>query len=243
MSPLSRKTSFIVVATVAPVAVAAALVPLRDRTVNVNLALVLVLVVLAAGALAGRLGGLLAAASAALSYDVLLTRPYGSLRINESQDVVTTVLLATVGMTAAILVERVRRHAARAASTQRALDRLERVTELISGADTRQRQLRLACEELTTLLDLKACRYQRGPSAPTDVHLEHGTVRVPGAPSFASLGRVVLPVRHGGREVGHFVLVFPRTSMGLDVPAQTRRAAAVVADAVGNSFGSVKDTV
>jgi hypothetical protein len=219
-----------------PVVVACLLLPLRGHTVNVNLALVLVLAVLAGGAIAGRLGGVLAAVTAALSFDILLTRPYGSLRIDGGDDVVTTILLAAVGVTSAILVERVRRHAAQAATTASSLQRLERVTELNSGSQSRERLVRLACDELTSMLDLKACRYAPGPPPVDSIRFEHGFVRVPAMGEPGPAGQAVLPVRHKAREVGHFVLVFPNATPGLGVPESTRRTAVAVADAVGAGY-------
>ena len=106
-----RRTLRIAVGVMAPAVATLALVPLRTDVVNVNLALVLVLGVLAVGAGAGRVAGLVAAGVAALSYDALPTRPYGSLRIHEGEDVLTTALLGVVGVTAALLTEHMRRHA------------------------------------------------------------------------------------------------------------------------------------
>ena len=164
-----------------PFVAAATLVPFRDRLAGVDPALVLVQVVLAAGAVGGRLAGLLGAASATVAFDVFLTRPYGSLRIDEARDIATTALLAAVGLAGALLVERVRQHASRAALLAASLQRLERFVELIGGSETAHRQIDLACQELTALLDLKACRYEPGPCAPDDVRLGHGPCGYPAA--------------------------------------------------------------
>jgi K+-sensing histidine kinase KdpD len=67
------------VALLAPAVVAVALVPLRADVLNTNLALVLVVAVLGAAVTGGRIAGVVGALSAALSYDLFLTVPYGSL--------------------------------------------------------------------------------------------------------------------------------------------------------------------
>ncbi len=225
----ARTSVRVALVSLSPVAVAAALVPVRTSTDNVNLALAMAIGVLGAGAWCGLPGGLVAAAVATPSFDLFLTRPYGSFRISAIDDVVATVLLAVVGCSAALLGDRIRR----AAGTTRSLERLQRISELGTGAGSRSRLVRVACEELTALLDLKACRYCPGPAPADAVHFDHAAVRVPAVPLCHASTPVTIPVRHGGREVGHFVLVFPRSTVGLDVPGPTRRAASAVADLVG----------
>ena len=102
-------------AVLAPVAVTLALVPLRAHVLNTNLALVLVLVVLGAALAGGRAAGVTSALVAALAYDVFLTAPYGSLKIERSDDIETTVLLALIGLACGELVEWARRHEAASA--------------------------------------------------------------------------------------------------------------------------------
>ena len=72
----------VAIATLLPIGVGALLVPLRDDLVSTNLALILVIFVVLGGVGAGRLGGALAAITAALSFDFFLTKPYLSLHID-----------------------------------------------------------------------------------------------------------------------------------------------------------------
>ena len=67
------------------------------------------LVVLAAAVLGGRLVGVVAGVVTALAFDFFLTVPYGSFSIDRGDDVLTTALLAAVGLIGGALVERARR--------------------------------------------------------------------------------------------------------------------------------------
>jgi len=82
----------------APAAMAAALIPARDHIGGVNVALVLAVVVVAVAVWGHRLAAFVAAASAAVCFDVLHTRPYYSFSITGRNDVITTALLLIVGV-------------------------------------------------------------------------------------------------------------------------------------------------
>src|ERR1700710_1549770 len=115
------------------IGLAAVLSPLRDTSFgNTNAALVLVVVIAAAASMGGRGAGALSAISAALSYNFFLTRPYQSLHINDTKDVVTVLLLLGVGLVIGEFarsrgrnVGRIRRHAESA-------HRLERVAGILA---------------------------------------------------------------------------------------------------------------
>ena len=81
-----------------PVAVAAVLVVFRDHVLSANLALVLMAVVVLVAAAGGRTAGVLAALTAALSYDFFLTEPYLTLRMTDDDDIETTIILLVVGV-------------------------------------------------------------------------------------------------------------------------------------------------
>src|SRR5215469_6768777 len=82
---------------VAPLALAAILVPFRSGLPNTDAALVMLLLVVAVAALGYRPAGYLAAASAAAWYDFFLTRPYETFDITRAIDVETVVLLVLIG--------------------------------------------------------------------------------------------------------------------------------------------------
>lgn len=221
-------------ALLSPLVLVGALVPLRAHVLNTNLALVLVLVVLGAAVAGGRTGGLTAALSAALAYDFFLTRPYGSFTIERGDDIETTVLLGLIGLIAGELVERARRSQAAAIVRRRELERVQRRAELAAGGERPGRLIALSAEELTELLDLKACQFAPTPP-PEDVPIfTHGAISVPGVTSEnAPPGAAALPVRAHGRDLGHFLLVFPTPSFGIGTSTDAKHAAVALADQLG----------
>jgi hypothetical protein len=95
-----RETSLFVagVASLCALAVAGLLVPVRDDINNANVALVLMAVVIVAGALGGRVAGLIVAAVAGLSFNFFHTQPYSSLKIASANDIVSLALLVVGGL-------------------------------------------------------------------------------------------------------------------------------------------------
>jgi hypothetical protein len=83
------------------------------------------------------------------------------------------------------------------------------------------------------MLDLKACRFVPEPAPEGLPTFTHGAIRVPGAGGGAAAGVVTLPVRAHGRDLGHFVLVFPAPTVGVGIPTDTRHAALALADQLG----------
>jgi K+-sensing histidine kinase KdpD len=222
------------VALLAPVAVAAALVPLRAHVLNTNLALVLVVAILGTAVAGGRLAGVVGALSAALSYDLFLTLPYGSFKIEHGDDIETTVLLAVIGLIAGEMVERARRSEAAAIARRRDLERIHRRAELAAGGERPGRLIEQSAEELTELLDLKVCRYVPEPPPETLPVFTHDAIRVPSdVDRYGPRTAVALPVRAHGQDLGHFVLVFPTESFGLGTSIDAKHAAVAVADQLG----------
>jgi K+-sensing histidine kinase KdpD len=222
------------VALLAPAVVAGALVPLRSHVLNTNLALVLVVAVLGAAVAGGRIAGVVGALSAALSYDLFLTVPYGSFKIEHGDDVETTVLLAVIGLIAGELVERARRSEAAAIARRRDLERIHRRAELAAGGERPGRLIEQSAEELTELLDLKVCRYVPEPPPETLPVFTHDAIRVPSDIDHdVPRSAVALPVRAHGQDFGHFLLIFPTESFGLGASVDVKHAAVALADQLG----------
>jgi K+-sensing histidine kinase KdpD len=223
----------VALAAVCPVVAAVALIPVRGHVENSNLALGLVIVVLLSAVVGGRIAGIAASLSSAISFDFFLARPFYSPRITTSNDLQTTVLLAVIGVVAGELVERARRGGAKAAATQGQLDAIYRRAELAAGADEPGRLVQLAAQELTRLLDLQSCYYVPGPIPTPMPELTHNSIRVPGDVDPSASGLIALPVRVHGRLQGHLVMSFRTAAAGIGLTSDQRHAAAAIADQVG----------
>jgi K+-sensing histidine kinase KdpD len=230
-----RQTTAVRIAAVValPVAAVAALVPLRDHVLNANLALVLVLVVIAAAVLAGRWAAIAVGVVVALAFDFFLTRPYQSFSINNSEDVLTTALLALIGVVSGELVEWARRSQAQADARRLQIERHLRRAELASGGEEPGRLIARAQDELVDLLGVVDAPYRPGRPALDVAVLTHSGAYVPGQRAAADGEMMVLPVRAHGRDRGHFVLTFPEGTAAMSVPADRRHEAVAVADQLG----------
>jgi hypothetical protein len=224
------------VAGIGPILVAAALVALRGELVNVNVALILVVIVVLAAVAGGRGAGALAAVSAALSYAFFFTKPYLSLRINDGDDLLTTVLLLVIGLVVGELVTLGRRSRVVAGRAHDSIARLHRVAELASSGSSADEILHAVETELCSLLELEDCRFERAPfglpmprlerngSVSTSVrHLVHGEFALPEE-------GVELPVLGGGAQLGRLVLT-PRPDVGVSL--ERRVVAVALADQLG----------
>jgi hypothetical protein len=229
-----------VASVVVPLLAALALLPIRSDVTSANVALVFVVCVLAAAIARGRAGAIAAALSSAFWFDFFFTRPYGSLAINRTDDIVTTGLLVVVGLVAGELVVRARRSAQVADAARRDVAKLRRISELAAGGEPAGALIQLVGQELVDLLGLSGSRWEV-PPYPSDLPvLRHGRVLVA---SGAERGddrlvhspgnQVALPVWGEGRELGRFVLVVPHDATGVSFRPQDRQEALALADQLG----------
>src|SRR5262245_40908100 len=135
-SPPARAAVVAVVGVGAPVALCAALVPLRDDIRPANASILLVLVVPVAALTGGRPGAAAAALVGAASFDFFLTRPYYSFQIDARGDIETTVLLLVVGLVIGEIVTRSRRAQRLALEQGGELRRIRHHAELAAGSDS-----------------------------------------------------------------------------------------------------------
>jgi len=228
-------------AVLGPVVVAAALTPWRDRLAAADNALILVVVIVAVATAGMRWAAAVCALSAALSFDFLLTRPYGSFRITRTSDLVTELLLLVVGLAVGDLAARGRDHRTAAREGRRNLTALHSVTELAASGRPPGDVAREAAGQLRSLLGLRDCTFTRDdPGLAARVEPD-GEVRLgPASWSTGDLGLphrgVDLPVRGGGAVLAHFVLD-PRP--GTRVPADLMVVAVAIADQVGAALAAV----
>jgi len=227
------------VALAGPPVVALALVPLRSEIRDVNVALVLVVVVFVAAVLGRRLGGAVAALTAALSFDFFFTRPYASFRIDTRDDIETTVLLLVVGLVTGELVTRTRRSRQVASTSRREVQRMRRVAAVGAGSDTPAHLIEGVRRELEGLLPVERVWFERPPFPTVMPQLRHGRVTVPpGDPALGALDPVPsqlveLPVCGGGHVRGRFVLEFAEPTTGVALPVEARATAVGLADQLG----------
>ena len=223
------------VAVLAPVAVALALTPWRDRLASADDALILVVAIVAVATSGRRWAAALCALSAALCFDFFLTRPYLSLRITRSSDLVTEVLLLVVGLLVGDLAARGRHHRSTARHGRDQIAALHAVTELAAVGTEPADVAREAGRALRRLLHLRSCTFATGDSGLAARLQPDGVVRM-GAVAWDTedLGLphrgVDLPVRAGGEVVGHFLLA---PDPGVRLPRDVLLVAVAIADQVG----------
>ena len=161
-----------------------------------NVVLVFVLVVVLGAAVGTRWSGALAAVVAAMSFDFFFTRPYQSLKIDNADDIETTVLL---------LVDRPGRRGdrhllapapARVASTRGdEIARLHRVAELVASATPDAEDVVLSVQaELIELLSLRDCRYETAPFG-SELPRSSATARSPATTAAGSAASTRCPRR------------------------------------------------
>jgi K+-sensing histidine kinase KdpD len=229
------------VAAFGPILVAALLTPFRDELASANVVLVFVLVVVAGAAVGTRVSGALTALIAAMSYDFFFTRPYQSLKIENANDLGTTLLLLAIGLIVAEIVAFTRRHRAEAMTRGDEIERLRRIAEQVAaGADATDVLLAVQAE-LTGLLSLVECRWETPPFASTLPQIQRtGAIEgahrrwVSGNFTLPGLGAEI-PVTARGRTFGRLVLI-PDLSVGVSI--EERIVAVALVDQLGAALAA-----
>jgi K+-sensing histidine kinase KdpD len=135
-----------------------ALVPFRGEIGLENVAIVYLAVVILASVVGGRAAGLVAALSAALSYNWFFTTPYYTLRIDSVSQVVTVLLLFAAGLLASLGGRATRRAGARVREEEDAIRALHAISRAAATGDSADR---VAAEQLLALLDARAVQVVR----------------------------------------------------------------------------------
>lgn len=216
--------------------VAGLLGSVRGEISQANAALILVLIIVGAATIGGRWAGGATALASAVSFDFFLTRPYGSLAIKSTGEIITTILLFAVGVAVGQIVgSRMRAKAGERTGVEEVAG-LHRVARLVAE-DSSDRDLIAAVEEeVAGVLLLPACTFHLLPPDPPRPQLEPtGRVDAPYVhldDGFA-LPRegIVVPVRAGGRTLGWLVCDGPDHLIG--VASSRRRTALVMASLMG----------
>ena len=201
-----------------------------------NAALVFVIVVVLAAALSGRWAGVTAAVVSAMSYDFFLTRPYGSLKIDELEDIVATVLLLAVGLIVGEVVVWAHRGHRQKKRGQDEITRLHRVAEQVAAGGSAQDVLESVRAELTHLLSLRGCTFEQPPFGKPLARLgRNGSIDIQrrrivrGEFTLPAEG-VEIPVLGRDRQVGRLVLE-PDPEVGVSL--EERIVAIAISDQLG----------
>jgi hypothetical protein len=242
--PLSTRTMdrlALVAAVVLPLAVAAALVPVRDHTLNTNIALVMVVVEVIIALPGRRFAAVIGGLGAGVWFDFFHVRPYYSFTIARRNDLETTVLLLIVAVAVGELTARGRDWSARAEVATDDIARIHAVAEMsASGADVDQ--LVLAVEnELVDLLSLRRCTFDNSFAERPGAFIEReggvmwGNLRWEPSRMGLPSNEVSLIVQGQGRPFGRFVLV---PTVGHPVELDRLTVAVALADQVGAAMAA-----
>lgn len=217
-----------VLASLTPVGVAAAWIPVRDHLSNTDLALALVVVIGAAGWLAGARVAVCSALCAASAFDLLDTRPYGTLAMARTADVTTALILLATGLLIGVGASRLARYRS---SEGRRVDALAVVMEasgLVATGGESHLVTEAVAAELKRGLQLLDCRFNfEPPTGSRPAVARDGTLV--GLMSSGARREVDLPIWSQGEVVAHY-----RLELGADRPTTAElRVALGLADQVG----------
>jgi hypothetical protein len=238
---LTRDRVAIAAAVLAPLALAAILLPWRGSWSNTNVALLLVVVVVAVACIGNRLAGALAAISAAVWFDFFFTLPYDRLTISHSADVATFVLLLVVGIAVSQLAAWTRRLRAETVADAGYFERIVDSAALTQRAGTPHDVIEGVREQLIAVLDLGDCRFEYGKLLGQPPRLEpDGSVltrygHYPVDESGLPAEEIELRTFSNGEYVGRFMMT-PKPG---SKPSQRARLVAVaLADLAGHAAGA-----
>jgi hypothetical protein len=228
-------------ALVLPFAVAAALVPVREHTLNTNIALVMVVVEVVIALPGRRVAAVIGGLGAGVWFDFFHVRPYYSFTIARHNDLETTILLLIVAVAVGELTARGRDWAARAEVATDDIARIHAVAEMAaSGADIDQLVLAVQ-NELVDMLSLRKCTFDSSFAERPGVFIEReggvmwGNLRWEPSRMGLPSKEVSLIVQGQGRPFGRFVLV---PTVGRPVALDRLTVAVALADQVGAAMAA-----
>ncbi|HEY0999106.1 MAG TPA: DUF4118 domain-containing protein, partial [Streptosporangiaceae bacterium] len=143
---LSRDRLAVLAGLVAPLVVAAILVPFRSSIPNTDAALAMIL----------------AALSVAVWFDFFLTRPYETFTITRRNDIETTVLLLVIGVAVTEIAVWGRRQHLAASRRAGYLDGINSAAQAVAAGGSASALIEQVTRQLTQLLSLRSCSFQRG---------------------------------------------------------------------------------
>ena len=193
-----------------------ALIPFRE-SLGVSSAIVFVLPSLFIAVARGTLGALVAATTSAIVYNVLLTRPYYSLRVEQSAEVVAMTVLFVAATVIGITGTRLRDMTHAASARRIDVDAFVALADRTLDADERAT---VTCRALTAMLNATSTEWLPGYHGKVSPVLSRdGTVAGRDISTLPNL--IELPSVVGSLELGRFVV----RSTGNDTSREERTAA------------------
>lgn len=218
------------------VAVAAALVPARDWLGNTNVALLLLVVVVAAAGVGGRITGAITAVVASQAFNFFHTEPYLELFIERREDVISTVLVAAVGIVVGELTHRRVLSARQARRRDYGVQRIHHVSVLVHRDAGFGEVLEAVQSELSSELDLAEVAFGSGARPPGPRLELNGTILNPAEPSPTRIGHAGVFVDVGRGDAHHgWLRLVPRRPR--DYEPASLQIAVVLADLLAEVAG------
>lgn len=206
----------------APLAISAALFPVRESFPDSAATLLLVLLVVGSAATGDRLSGLLAALAAAAGFDFFLTTPYLQLRIDRAEDILLAVLLLVVGLAVSELASWGIRQSAAADQQAALVKRALESADLAAGSTNQTDGLDRVAASIQALLGAEQVAFEDGEHDPTAAVINRdGTMRYKGRTVDASLTGLprgpydyaAIPIVRQGAQLGYFRVSNPRNEV------------------------------
>jgi K+-sensing histidine kinase KdpD len=240
---LTRDRLAVLAALVAPLVLAAILLPFRANFPNTDAALALLLVVVAVAANGYRLAGVLAAVSTAVWFDFFLTQPYERFSITHRTDIQTTVLLLVIGVAVTEIAVWGRRQNVIASRRAGYLDGINSAAQAVAAGGSASALTQQVTSQLTQLLSLRSCSFQHGVAGlGRPARLQHdGSVTIGqrawdvDTAGFPEGSDTELLVESGGMLRGRFLMT-PAT--GARPTLEQRLLAVAFADQVGAALAT-----
>jgi hypothetical protein len=224
-----------------PLGVAGALVPWREQISTATVALALGVSVMAVAASGRRVAAALAAVSASLAFDVLHTRPYGSLAITRGVDVQTAALLFVLGVVVGQLASSARRSHSAMVAARHELARVHEMAEMVAFGAPAPEIVVAVARHLSELLSLRECRFdprfaeKPGPFVERDGSVAWGRLRWGTRSMGLPTDEVSLVVQSQGEPLGRYVL---RGTVGVPVTRDELVTAVALADQAGAALAA-----
>jgi K+-sensing histidine kinase KdpD len=237
--PDRRSVIAITAALLGPAAVSVVLAGWRDSIDGATVAVVLAGTVVAVSATGRRVAATIAALSATVWFDYFHTLPYGSFAIHRQDEALTALVLLFVGLVAASIQTRSLRRRDQVEAGSNEIARIGAVTDLVASGKPVDEIIAIVSIELTDLLFLRACRYEKHEATRKMARIERtGEVTVGRLTWRADTQglpgpEVELPVFAQGRFGGRFVLT---PQPGVPISFERRIVAIALADQVGASL-------